>query len=384
MSLMTSLNKWGVAAVLLLAAVVVYQPRPDAQFVLDDHYTIVKNPLIKDRARYAGIWTHRLFDAHPSAGYIKLPYYRPVLQSSFILDYSLFGLDARGYQWINLFIHCVNAFLIFLLVFKLFGKEGLALGSAALFLFLPAQEWVVRYITGRGDSLQVLIGLLFLLAVLHKRYWQAAIFLIASLLTRESAVLLPFYVFLMLRARDERAFGWGWILIGLVSMAVNWHMVEKQGNVLILHFFYFTWIGLCVLLARLNVRVVWALVTVFAVLSFGQGRYWTSEENLLRHTRQREWWDWTVSRQQLVMKYDADEPAVRHLISTADNDIVKSMWVRRLGVIYFDRGDHAHAREFFQEALKLHPKNTDASSALEVVNALLRQHVGIEHPPDTR
>src|ERR1700733_12567736 len=102
----------------ILAAVVclaVYWPAKDAGFVLDDYYTVVRNPLIKNPSLYQNIWVSRLFDAHLSSGYIKFGYYRPVLQSSWILDYRLFGLKAVGFKWVNLLVHALNCFCIYVL-----------------------------------------------------------------------------------------------------------------------------------------------------------------------------------------------------------------------------------------------------------------------------
>src|ERR1700723_3738371 len=109
--------KPGLALILLTVLCLgVYWPHKNAEFILDDYYTVVRNPLIKNPSLYQNIWISRLFDAHQSSGYIKFGYYRPVLQSSWILDYRLFGLNASGYQWLNLLIHGLNCLLIFILL----------------------------------------------------------------------------------------------------------------------------------------------------------------------------------------------------------------------------------------------------------------------------
>jgi len=134
---------WIVAILVAIVCLGVYGPKKNAEFVLDDYYTVVRNPLIKNPFLYKNIWTSRLFDAHQSSGYIKFGYYRPVLQSSFILDYHLFGLKAAGYQWINLLIHIFNSVLIYILLWQLFGQGPLALKASLLFCVFPTQEWVV-------------------------------------------------------------------------------------------------------------------------------------------------------------------------------------------------------------------------------------------------
>jgi len=154
-----------VAIILAVVCLGVYGPGEKAEFVLDDYYTVVRNPLIKNPSLYQNIWTSRLFDAHQSSGYIKFGYWRPVLLSSWILDYRLFALKAAGYKWLNLLIHALNCFLIYILWRQLFGQESLALKACLLFSVLPTQEWVVRYVTGRGDELSALFALLALVCL---------------------------------------------------------------------------------------------------------------------------------------------------------------------------------------------------------------------------
>ena len=127
-----SVKWWVVSILIVISSLAVYWPRPESQFVLDDYYTVVRNPLIKNPDLYHKIWTSRLFDAHQSSGYIKVGYYRPILQCSWILDYRVFGLKASGYQWINLLIHAFNCVLVYFLIIQLFADVPLALKSSLL------------------------------------------------------------------------------------------------------------------------------------------------------------------------------------------------------------------------------------------------------------
>ena len=45
-------------------------------------------------------------------------------------------------------------------------QSSLALKACVLFCVLPTQEWVVRYVTGRGDELSALFALLSLVSLL--------------------------------------------------------------------------------------------------------------------------------------------------------------------------------------------------------------------------
>ena len=55
-----------VAGFLILVCLAVYWPHKNSEFVLDDYYTVVRNPLIKNPFLYQKILTSRLFDANQS------------------------------------------------------------------------------------------------------------------------------------------------------------------------------------------------------------------------------------------------------------------------------------------------------------------------------
>lgn len=375
---------WIAAGLLVVVCCGVYWPSKNAEFVLDDYYTIVRDPLIKNPSLYQNIWTSRLFDAHQSSGYIKFGYYRPVLQSSWILDYRLFGLNVLGYKWMNLLIHALNCILVYILLERLLGQGMPALKASLLFCVLPAQEWVVRYVTGRGDELSALFALLSLICLLGvfktgspRGYFFVFTFWALSALTREVAISYVLYAYLIYFFLPEEGQGEGiqdinrfalfWVLIGSLPLLLIWSIIPKQGNILALHIFYFASIGLCLWMARLRLRWVLMLFVLFTAVSFYQGRFWTTEKTLLRHTRSLEYWPRTVTAQQLLMKYDADIAAIEDLASRAHDPVIKAMWLRRLGIVYFSHGDLPHAEQYFTRALSLKPADADSLNALAVV-----------------
>jgi len=386
---------WIAAIILVGVCLAVYWPDKKAEFVLDDYYTVVRNPLIKNPSLYQNIWTSRLFDAHQSSGYIKFGYWRPVLQSSWILDYHLFALKAAGYKWLNLLIHALNCLLIYILWRQLFGRDSLALKACLLFCVWPTQEWVVRYVTGRGDELSALFALLALVCLVgtdtiyyltkncHKinsvcPYFFAFIFWALSALTREVSISYILYAFLINKnvipakagiqiQTSINRFSLYWILIGILPLSVIWPITPKLGPILALHILYFASAGFCLWMAQLRLRWVVLLFVFFAAVSFYQGQFWTTEAALLRHTRSLEWWPHTVAAQQLLMKYDDDIPAIKDLGSRAHDPLIKAMWLRRLGVVYFNHGDLSGAQHYFAQALVFNPSDVDSFNALAVV-----------------
>ena len=374
------MKSWIIQAFLVALCLLVYWPHKDAEFVLDDYYTIVRDPLIKNPNLYQKIWSSRLFDAHQSSGYIKFGYWRPVLKSSWILDYRLFGLNASGYQWINLLIHAINGCLVYILLYQLFGQSILAIKASALFCVLPSQEWVVRYVTGRGDELSALFIVLALLALikgmkseLNKWHIPAIALWILSVLTREVALsyfIFAFLVYFCLPPRQGRGINhfciW-WMLIGLLPFLVLCSIIPKQGNILIFHLFYFASIGFCLWVAQRFKR--WLIIfALSAIISLYQGCFWRTEEGLLRHTRSLELWPRTVAAQQLLMKYDEDLAGIKDMIDRSQDSHIKSMWLRRLGGVYFKHSDLTNAQANFLKALTLNSSDVDALNALAVIS----------------
>ncbi len=58
---------------------------------------------------------------------------QPLLQLGFLAEYRLFGTDIAPYLAVNLAIHALNAFVVFMLVNMLFPRRGMAVLAAVLF-----------------------------------------------------------------------------------------------------------------------------------------------------------------------------------------------------------------------------------------------------------
>lgn len=193
---------WWIVVAVILAALLIYWPNPRMGYVLDDHYVIARNPVVKNPSA-AGIFSSGLFDSAKRQTESKLNYYRPLLTASFSLDYKLWGLNPYAQRLVNAGIHVLNCLLVFALFYLLFGKAERAGIAAILFCVLPVHEWSVRYIVGRGDLLSAFFGLgsLTLLAAFIRNdkkilLWGSAAFFVGALLCKETAMLNIAYVFM--------------------------------------------------------------------------------------------------------------------------------------------------------------------------------------------
>jgi|GEM_PF-658237 len=77
---------------------------------------------------------HRLVE-DPGAMFRHVGFYfsQPALQLAFLAEYHFFGIQPAGYIAVNLFIHSVSSFLVYMLVNLLFPRRNMAIVAAILF-----------------------------------------------------------------------------------------------------------------------------------------------------------------------------------------------------------------------------------------------------------
>jgi hypothetical protein len=220
-----------VATILISIGVLLYGRTLGFPFAFDDHLYLLSSPLVKEArsfvfhgdilafARYSeSIGLYR----DVSTNFIL----RPVSYFTFYLNYLAHGMRPEGFRTVNIAIHCINAFLVFLLLSRLLRatpRPGLPpakamwfipLASALLFLAHPLQTESVTYIVQRFTSLGTMFYLSTVLAhcvsvqspdVPASRYWRcvSVAALVLGMLSKEIVFTAPFMVvavdWLMLR-----------------------------------------------------------------------------------------------------------------------------------------------------------------------------------------
>ncbi|MBW1817694.1 MAG: tetratricopeptide repeat protein [Deltaproteobacteria bacterium] len=174
--------------ILYLLSVVVYGNSLSNQFVFDDYDIFVNRVEITSFTyvpRVLGLIT----------GYT---YYRPVRMISYMLDYFLFGPDPLGFHIFNILYHVLAAVFVYVIVFHMGRRHGVALLAAAIFAVHPIQTDAVTYLSGRRDvlfSLFYLMGFYFFLQYRSRAKVRYAVYMVAcyvlGLFTKEMAVTLP-------------------------------------------------------------------------------------------------------------------------------------------------------------------------------------------------
>ena len=183
---------------LLLICIAVYSNSLFNSFVFDDMSLVVDNPYIKNLSCVGKVFQKDLWDFAYEGN--KPNYYRPLQTLSFMLDYRLWRLNPFGYHLTNVFIHFLNASLVFLFIYLIWKNFLISVISSILFCVHPINTSAVTYISGRADLLASFFILsTFLCAVLLFKhqinkglYFCFSIFLsILALLSRENAVIIP-------------------------------------------------------------------------------------------------------------------------------------------------------------------------------------------------
>lgn len=167
-------------------------------FVMDDHELIEKNPLVANLSRVGEIFSSDLYRFSATR---ESTYYRPLQLLSYALDRALLGRAPAGFHVVNLLLHVLNAFLLYILARRWLGSAAAGLAAAALHAVYPLNVSAVAYASGRAD----LLALFFLLTalLLVDRFLEdgspaalagAATMLLSALLSRENALLFPLLV----------------------------------------------------------------------------------------------------------------------------------------------------------------------------------------------
>jgi hypothetical protein len=192
-------NRYMVLTVLAIATLFTYADSIRNSFTWDDVPLIVNNPAYKSVDNLPLLFkssdTYFLGE--------QTPYYRPVNNVTFMLDYRLYGLKPLGYHAENIAFHCIAVLLLYALMNRLFFKKTLAFMSALLFAIHPINTEVINLIVSRNNILAAVFIFLSFITYLHGinehkiRYlFLSGFFFFLGCLSKETALMLPLVLLL--------------------------------------------------------------------------------------------------------------------------------------------------------------------------------------------
>lgn len=231
------LKGWRPYAWILGLALAVYAISLSFGFTyLDDNEFIIDNyAFIRDLAHAGEAFFQTVFSN------ISIPYYRPILTVSFMIDAQIGGAAPFIYHLTNILLHGAAACLVFMLARALSQRPQSAFVYAAIFCVHPALTQAVAWVPGRNDILLAIFVLLAVLAFLRYcetgaflAYAASVLFFWLSLFTKESAlILLGLAAIFLMAARKNRYIrkGWPLIALGWGAVAVFWFLMRSAALV---------------------------------------------------------------------------------------------------------------------------------------------------------
>lgn len=227
---MKKLNPLYCYIIIIAVTTAVYYNALKNEFVFDDESVIVNNESIRSLNKLPAFFT-------AEDGFHKVigRYYRPVVSSSYALDYSIWGLNPFGFHLTNLIIHiisCILLFKILTLLFLRFKHRNLfSLFATLIFSVHPIHTEAVSWVSGRTDSMVTMFFFASFLsyieftkefvhgreehslqAVRNKNYLYlilSLVFYFTGLLTKEMIITLPLIILLydfIYRKKDLKYF----------------------------------------------------------------------------------------------------------------------------------------------------------------------------------
>lgn len=182
-----------------LLAVALYVGTLQYDFVWDDHYTVLQNPLLAHARHLPRFFREDVTSL--TGGSLHGVYYRPLFWLSLFLDVQLWSGNPAGFHFTNVLLYVAACLLVLLLARALLGPGQPALLAALLFAAHPAHVETVAWVSGRCDPMPTIGLVVAVLAYLHGRAatgWRGIAALCggllafaAALLSKESAVSLP-------------------------------------------------------------------------------------------------------------------------------------------------------------------------------------------------
>ena len=171
----------------------------NGEFIWDDNGLVKDNIHIKDWSYVSKGFTESIWSGVGREGY----FYRPLQVLSYMVDYSFWKLDVRGYHLTNILLHILVALAVYWFIHLLFNDKFLSLLTSAFFVVHPIHTEAISYISGRADPLAALFMLLCFICYIKQLHTKSVslyfIILLSytlALLSKEYSLILPLLILL--------------------------------------------------------------------------------------------------------------------------------------------------------------------------------------------
>ncbi|MFZ5874865.1 MAG: tetratricopeptide repeat protein [Nitrospirota bacterium] len=158
-----TLRPWLVAVVLVAAVFAAHGGALRGGFHYDDQPSIGGNPAVRS-------FQPLIYFTSSSAvsGDSSTTGYRPLTVLTFSVNYALHGLDPAGYLLVNVLLHALVAWMVFVTGRLVLGHDGWAAWAALLYAVHPLNAESVNYVVARSSLLAALGGVVAVWAFLRR------------------------------------------------------------------------------------------------------------------------------------------------------------------------------------------------------------------------
>jgi len=180
---------------LIIAGFFIYSGSLQGEFIWEDGLYVKDNRFIRSWSYLPVIFTHTIAAGNCSN---CSHHYRPLQETTYLIDYSIWGPNPFGYHVSNIILHILVALCIYILA-ALLSKDLLsALLASLLFLVHPVHVQAIDYITNRAEPLVALFVLTSF--ILYIRYYdrkKKILYMLCllsyafALLSKENSLILP-------------------------------------------------------------------------------------------------------------------------------------------------------------------------------------------------
>ena len=188
-----------VAAGLVLLVVLAYGNSLWNRFTMDDDFIIVDNPMIRHLETMPRLFATDYWAREGATDHLvprTTGLYRPLVLVSYAVNYQITELQPWSYHLVNILLHGLCTWLIFLIALRIgMSMQGSAV-AAALFAIHPLHTEVVSGVVGRAELMMAAALLGGLWWAIERRLWLSLGAFLAGLLSKEQTVMLPAIIIL--------------------------------------------------------------------------------------------------------------------------------------------------------------------------------------------
>jgi tetratricopeptide (TPR) repeat protein len=208
-------ENWKSLTVIIFSIAIVYGQTIKFDFInYDDDKMVYNNStFLEDIENIPKSFTQSVFASQGDKGI----FYRPLLLTSYILDYQVWKLQPVGYHLTNILLHSLVTIMVYLFVGHLVKNKFYSFLGAMVFALHPVQTQPIAWIAGRND---LLLGLFGLMTIMFYHYYSirggnkfivlSVLCFIAALATKEQGIfiilLIPLYELLTRRVKLKDLF----------------------------------------------------------------------------------------------------------------------------------------------------------------------------------